>query len=70
LLRSFLTLELVIALVVFFVVAFIVWLGFILFCEYNISINLAFGIAATACIYNATNLYNTIVELITKKKIS
>lgn len=70
LLRSFMTLELVIALVVFVVVAFIVWLGFILFCKYNVSINLAFGIAATACIYNATNLYDTIVELITKKKSS
>jgi len=70
LLRSFMTLQLVIGLLVFVVVAFIVWVGFILFCKYNVSINLAFGIAATACIYNATNLYDTIVELITKKKSS
>lgn len=70
LLRSFLTLELVISLVVFTTVAFIVWIGFILFCKYNVSVNLAYGIAATACIYNATNLYDTIVELTTKKKTS
>ena len=70
LLRSFMTLQLVIGLLVFVVVAFIVWVGFILFCKYNVSINLAFGIAATACIYNATNLYDTIVELITNKKSS
>lgn len=70
LLRSFLTLELVISLVVFTTIAFIVWGGFILFCKYNVSVNLAYGIAATACIYNATNLYDTIVELLTKKKTS
>jgi CHASE2 domain-containing sensor protein len=69
-LRSFLTLELVISLVVFTTVAFTVWIGFILFCKYNISVNLAYGIAATACIYNATNLYDTIMELVTKKKTS
>lgn len=70
LLRSFLTLELVISLVVFTTVAIIVWFGFILFCKYNVSVNLAYGIAATACIYNATNLYDTILELVTKKKTS
>lgn len=70
LLRSFLTLELIIGLVVFTTVAIIVWIGFILFCKYNVSANLAYGIAATACIYNATNLYDTIVELLTKKKTS
>ena len=70
LLRSFLTLELIIGLVVFTTVAIIVWIGFILFCKFSVSVNLSFGIAATACIYNATNLYDTIVELLTKKKTS
>ena len=70
LLRSFLTLELVISLLVFTTVAIIVWIGFILFYKYNVSVNLAYGIAATACIYNATNLYDTIAELITKKRTS
>ena len=51
-------------------IAIIVWIGFILFCKDNVSVNLAYGIAATACIYNATNLYDTIAELITKKKTS
>lgn len=67
-LRSLLMLELVIALLAFTIIAVIVWIGFILFCKYNISVNMAYGIAATACIYNATNMYDTIVVLLTKKE--
>ena len=60
--RSILSLGLAVGLVVFSVVAVFVWIGFILFCEYNISINLGFAIAATAVIPSAINLYDTIVN--------
>ena len=53
---------LAVGLVVFLVVAVFVWMGFMLFCEYNISINLGFAIAATAVIPSAINLYDTIVN--------
>ena len=60
--RTVLSLGLAVGLVVFSVVAVFVWIGFILFCEYNISINLGFAIAATAVIPSAINLYDTIVN--------
>lgn len=60
--RSILSLGLAVGLVVFSVIAIFMWIGFILFCEYNISINLGFAIAATAVIPSAINLYDTIVN--------
>ena len=60
--RSILSLGLAVGLVVFSVIAIFMWVGFILFCEYNISINLGFAIAATAVIPSAINLYDTIVN--------
>lgn len=60
--RTILSLGLAVGLVVFSVIAVFMWIGFILFCEYNISINLGFAIAATAVIPSAINLYDTIVN--------
>ncbi len=60
--RTILSLGLAVGLVVFSVVAIFVWIGFILFCEYNISVNLGYAIAATAVIPSAINLYDTIVN--------
>ena len=70
LLRAVMLTELAIGLLVFLIVAVTVWIAFILFCKYNISINLGYAIAAMAFLFTATNLYETIVEQFTKKKKS
>ena len=68
--KSILSLGLFSGLVVFFLVAIFVWVAFILFSQYNISLNLAPAIAATAFIFTATELYDTIINLSSKKKAS
>lgn len=70
LLRAVLRMELLVGLVLFSLIAIIVWVEFELFLEYNVSINLTYAIAAVAFIYTANNLYETIKELITRKKSS
>ena len=67
-LKSILSTALCLGLLVFLVVAVIVWIAFILFCEFNYSLNVSYGIVATAFIYSATNLYDTIKNAITKKQ--
>jgi len=66
-LKSIMSTALFLGLLVFIVVAFIVWISFILFCEYNFSLNVGYGIVASAFIYAATNLYETIKDSIIKK---
>ena len=48
--------------------ALVVWIAFILFCQYDISVNMAPAIAATAFIANANNLYEILTKLIIRKK--
>jgi CHASE2 domain-containing sensor protein len=60
--RTVLTLGLAVGLVVFSVVAVLMWIAFILFCQYNISFNLGYAIAASAVLPSAINLYDTIVN--------
>lgn len=60
--RAILSLGLAVGLVVFSVVAVLMWIAFILFCQYNISFNLGYAIAASAVIPSAINLYDTIVN--------
>jgi len=66
-LRAVMSLGLAVGLVVFCVVALFVWVAFILFCQYNVSINLGYAIAATAFIPSAIDLYDTIMNTMTKK---
>jgi len=66
-LRTVMSLGLAVGLVVFCVVALFVWVAFILFCQYNVSINLGYAIAATAFIPSAIDLYDTIMNTMTKK---
>jgi CHASE2 domain-containing sensor protein len=67
-LKPLLSTALFLGLVVFILVAFIVWISFILFCKFNYSLNVGYGIVATAFIYSATNLYDTFKSAFTKKK--
>lgn len=67
-LKSIMSTALCLGLLVFILVALIVWISFILFCKYNISINVGYGIVATAFIYSANNLYETIKDSIIKRK--
>ena len=67
LVSALLSTELAIGLVVFVIVAMTVWVSFILFCKFNVSVNLGFAIAAMAFAFTATNLYETIVKLFNKK---
>ncbi len=46
----------------------IVWITFILFCKYNYSISLAYGLSAIAFIYMGENLYDTIKDIFVFKK--
>ncbi len=49
-------------------VSIIVWITFILFCKYNYSISLAYGLSAIAFIYMGENLYDTIRDISIFKK--
>ena len=66
LIEALMATELCIGLFVFLIIAVIVWVAFILFCVFNLSINLGYAIAAIAFIYTANNLYETIIKLINK----
>jgi CHASE2 domain-containing sensor protein len=67
-LKSVMSTALCIGLLVFVIVALVVWVSFMLFCEYNFSLNVGYGIVATAFIYAANNLYETIKGSIIKRK--
>ena len=68
LMRVLLSASLFKGLFVFIWLSLIVWVSFILFCRYQVSINLTYALAAVAFISMATDLYDTIKDLLTFKK--
>ncbi len=69
-LKTIMTIELTVGLVMFIMIAAIVWVGFMLFSQYHVSLNLTYTVAAIAFIYTSNNLYETVKGQITKKKTS
>lgn len=55
-------------LVRFFLMAFIVWVAFILFCKYNISFNTVYALSAMAFLLASDNIYEKISEYLKGKR--
>lgn len=68
LMRVLLSASLFKGLFLFIWLSVIVWVSFILFCRYQVSINLTYALAAIAFIGMGNDLYDTIKDLLTFKK--
>lgn len=55
-------------LVRFFLMAFIVWVAFILFCKYNISFNTVYALSAMAFLLASDNIYEKLSEYLKGKR--
>lgn len=55
-------------LVRFFLMAFIVWVAFILFCKYNISFNTVYALSAMAFLLASDNIYEKLSEYLKDKR--
>jgi uncharacterized membrane protein YqjE len=66
--RTVLTLGLAVGLVVFSVVAVLMWIAFILFCQFNISFNVGWAYSAMVMRKTATEVYTECANLFNRKK--
>ena len=67
LLRFVMSMSFVWSILLFFWMAFWVWVAFILFCKYGVSLNLGYALAAMAMIALAENIYNECETTIKEK---